>query len=186
MDRFLYLSQELQDLEACQMLRKCVQIDSAQGPVVQIDGRDVVLFCSNNYLNLANHPKIRRAAVEAIEKYGWGSASSRLISGTMKPHIEAQNAWASFFGKPAALFFNSGWNANNAILTALPQKGISSLWIAWIMRPSLTPCVSVTHNFTPTGQTTCSALRNICPVRTISTNTSSPKVSFPWTVTLPI
>jgi 8-amino-7-oxononanoate synthase len=81
------------------------------------------LFCSNNYLNLANHPKIRHAAAEAIEKYGWGSASSRLISGTMAPHIDAQNAWAAFFGKPAALFFNSGWNANNAVLATLPQKG---------------------------------------------------------------
>jgi 8-amino-7-oxononanoate synthase len=123
MDKFNHLLQELQDLESCQMRRKCVQIDSAQGPVVQIDGRDVVLFCSNNYLNLANHPKIRHAAVEALEKYGWGSASSRLISGTMAPHIDAQNAWAAFFGKPAALFFNSGWNANNALLSTLPQKG---------------------------------------------------------------
>jgi 8-amino-7-oxononanoate synthase len=123
MDKFVHLSQELQDLESHQMRRKCVQIDSAQGPVVQIDGRQVVLFCSNNYLNLANHPKIRQAAVEAIEKYGWGSASSRLVSGTMTPHIDAQNAWASFFQKPAALFFNSGWNANNAVLATLPQKG---------------------------------------------------------------
>jgi 8-amino-7-oxononanoate synthase len=123
MDKFNHLSQELQDLESQQMLRKCIRIDSAQGPVVRIDGRDVVLFCSNNYLNLANHPKIRYAAVEAIEKYGWGSASSRLISGTMAPHIDAQNAWAAFFGKPAALFFNSGWNANQAVLATLPQKG---------------------------------------------------------------
>jgi 8-amino-7-oxononanoate synthase len=123
MDKFNHLSQELQDLESQQMLRKCIRIDSAQGPVVQIDGREVVLFCSNNYLDLANHPKIRQAGIEAIEKYGWGSASSRLISGTMTSHVDAQNAWADFFGKPAALFFNSGWNANNAVLATLPQKG---------------------------------------------------------------
>jgi 8-amino-7-oxononanoate synthase len=123
MDRFVHLSQELQDLESQQMLRKCIRIDSAQGTTVQIDGKEVVLFCSNNYLNLANHPKIRQAAIEAIEKYGWGSASSRLISGTMTPHVEAENAWAKFFGKSAALFFNSGWNANQAVLSTLPQKG---------------------------------------------------------------
>jgi 8-amino-7-oxononanoate synthase len=123
MDKFVHLSKELQDLDSHQMRRKCVQIDSAQGPVVQIDGRDVVLFCSNDYLNLANHPKIRQAAIEAVEKYGWGSASSRLISGTMTPHVNAECAWAAFFEKPAALFFNSGWNANNAVLSTLPQKG---------------------------------------------------------------
>jgi len=123
MDKFIHLSQELQDIQSQQMYRKCIRIDSAQGPTVQIDGREVVLFCSNNYLNLANHPKIRQAAVEAIEKYGFGSAASRLISGTMTPHIEAEKAWAKFFGKPAALFFNSGWSANQSILTTLPQKG---------------------------------------------------------------
>jgi 8-amino-7-oxononanoate synthase len=123
MDKFIHLSQELQDIQSQQMYRKCIQIDSAQGPTVWIDGREVVLFCSNNYLNLANHPKIRQAAVEAIGKFGFGSAASRLISGTMTPHIEAEKAWAKFFGKPAALFFNSGWSANQSVLTTLPQKG---------------------------------------------------------------
>ncbi len=123
MDKFIHLSQELQDIQSQQMYRKCIQIDSAQGPTVWIDGREVVLFCSNNYLNLANHPKIRQAAVEAIGKFGFGSAASRLISGTMTPHVEAEKAWAKFFGKPAALFFNSGWSANQSVLTTLPQKG---------------------------------------------------------------
>jgi len=123
MDKFIHLSQELQDIQAQQMYRKCIRIDSAQGPTVWIDGREVVLFCSNNYLNLANHPKIRQAAVEAIGKFGFGSAASRLISGTMTPHVEAEKAWAKFFGKPAALFFNSGWSANQSVLTTLPQKG---------------------------------------------------------------
>lgn len=123
MDEFGHLSQELQALEAQQMYRKCVCIESAQGPTVQIDGRQVVLFCSNNYLNLANHPKIRQATIEAIEKFGWGASASRLMSGTMTPHVEAERAWAKFFGKPAALFFGSGWSANQSVLTTLPQKG---------------------------------------------------------------
>jgi 8-amino-7-oxononanoate synthase len=123
MDDFGHLSQELQALEAQGMYRKCVCVESAQGPVVEIDGRQVVLFCSNNYLNLAGHPKIRQAAIEAIEKFGWGAAAARLMSGTMTPHVEAERAWAKFFGKPAALFFGSGWSANQSVLTTLPQKG---------------------------------------------------------------
>src|SRR4030042_767262 len=103
MDEFGHLSQELQALKAQQMHRKCVCIESAQGPTVQIDGRQVVLFCSNNYLNLAGHPKIRQAAIEAIEKFGWGASASRLMSGNMTPHAEADRAGAKFFGKPAAL-----------------------------------------------------------------------------------
>lgn len=105
------------------MTRRCTCIDSAQGPTVVIDGLECVLFCSNNYLNLANHPAIRQAAIQSVEKYGWGSAASRLISGTMRPHIEAEKAWAEFFGKESALLFGSGWGANQSVLTTLPGKG---------------------------------------------------------------
>jgi 8-amino-7-oxononanoate synthase len=122
MDKFEHLLQELQDLESAQMNRRCLCLDSAQGPTAYIAGKEVVLFCSNNYLNLANHPKIRQTASEAIEHYGWGAASSRLISGTMTPHCRAEQVWAAFFDKQAALFFGSGWSANQSILTALPGK----------------------------------------------------------------
>ncbi len=105
------------------MTRRCTCIDSAQGPTVVMDGRECVLFCSNNYLNLANHPAIRQAAMQSVEKYGWGSAASRLISGTMRPHVEAEKAWAEFFGKESALLFGSGWGANQSVLTTLPGKG---------------------------------------------------------------
>ncbi len=105
------------------MTRRCTCIDSAQGPTVAIDGRECVLFCSNNYLNLANHPAIRQAAIQSVEKYGWGSAASRLISGTMRPHVEAEKAWAEFFGKESALLFGSGWGANQSVLSTLPGKG---------------------------------------------------------------
>lgn len=123
MDKFGHLSQELDDLQSHQMARRCLCLDSAQGPTARMDGREMVLFCSNNYLNLANHPKIRQAASEAVEQFGWGAAASRLISGTMTPHREAEGAWAAFFGKQAALFFGSGWSANQSVLTALPGKG---------------------------------------------------------------
>ncbi len=123
MDKFTHLTRELQDLEARQMTRSCTCIDSPQGPTVVINGRECVLFCSNNYLNLANHPEIRRTAIQSIETYGWGSAASRLISGTMRPHVEAEKAWAKFFGKESALLFGSGWGANQAVLNTLPGKG---------------------------------------------------------------
>jgi 8-amino-7-oxononanoate synthase len=87
------------------------------------DGSEKVLFCSNNYLNLANDPQVKQAAAEALEKYGFGAAASRLVSGTMQPHIELEAAFAKFLHKEAALYFPSGWTANQALLTTLPQKG---------------------------------------------------------------
>ena len=106
------------------LLRRCVCIDSAQGPAIRMaDGAEKLLFCSNNYLNLANDPRICAAAAEAINQYGVGSAASRLISGTMTPHVELEEAFAAFLKKEAALYFPSGWSANQALLTTLPSKG---------------------------------------------------------------
>ncbi|MHC4854984.1 MAG: aminotransferase class I/II-fold pyridoxal phosphate-dependent enzyme, partial [Planctomycetota bacterium] len=72
---------------------------------------------------LADDPRIKQAAAEALEKYGFGAAASRLISGTMAPHTELEQAFAAFLHKKAALYFPSGWTANQAVLTTLPQKG---------------------------------------------------------------
>ena len=99
-------------------------MDSAQGPTIRMaDGSEKVLLCSNNYLNLANDERICQAARDALDTYGVGTTASRLISGTMKPHIELENQFAEFLGKEAALYFPSGWTANQALLTTLPQKG---------------------------------------------------------------
>lgn len=87
------------------------------------DGGEKVLLCSNNYLNLAEDPSVRQAAAEALEKYGFGTAASRLVSGTMALHVQLEAAFAKFLQKEAALFFPSGWTANQAVLTTLPQKG---------------------------------------------------------------
>ena len=87
MDKFTYLHNELELLKQDNLLRRCVCIDSAQGPTVQMaDGTEKSLFCSNNYLNLANDGRIRRAVLEAIEQYGFGATAARLICGTMTPH----------------------------------------------------------------------------------------------------
>ena len=124
MDLLTFLQNELKHLEQEDLLRQCVSIDSPQGPTVRMtDGSEKVLFCSNNYLNLANDPRIRQAVVDASEKYGFGAAASRLICGTMTPHAELEDAFAKFLHKEAALYFPSGWTANQAVLTTLPQQG---------------------------------------------------------------
>ena len=109
----------LTQLEATALLRTTREVESAQGPEVLIDGRRVLLFCSNDYLGLANHPHLVEAAQGAIKRYGVGAAASRLISGTMTPHREAERELATMVGQPSALFFSSGYAANVGTLAAL-------------------------------------------------------------------
>ena len=87
-----YLQEDLDRRQRENRLRKTVCIDSAQGPVVRMeaDGGEKILLCSNNYLNLAEDPQVRTAIRQAIDRYGVGSAASRLISGTMTPHAELE------------------------------------------------------------------------------------------------
>jgi 8-amino-7-oxononanoate synthase len=120
-----YLREDLDRRRQEHRLRKTVCIDSAQGPVVRMaaDGSEKVLFCSNNYLNLAEDPLVRAAVREAIDRYGVGSAASRLISGTMAPHAELERRFAEWVHTEAALFFSCGWMANQAVLQTLPQNG---------------------------------------------------------------
>lgn len=114
---------ELKDLEKRGLLRTLKRIDSAQGPRVRIDGREVILLSSNNYLGLANHPRVKRAAIEAIERYGVGSGASRLISGNMSLHEELEERIAEFKGVESSLLFNSGYTANTGIISAIVGKG---------------------------------------------------------------
>jgi 8-amino-7-oxononanoate synthase len=86
------------------------------------DGSEKVLFCSNNYLNLANDRRVRQAVIDSVEQYGFGTAASRLICGTMAPHEVLEAKFARFLDKEASLYFPSGWTANQAVLTTLPQK----------------------------------------------------------------
>ncbi|MCI0499239.1 MAG: 8-amino-7-oxononanoate synthase [Planctomycetales bacterium] len=124
MDNFACYQRQLDAFQRDGLLRRCVCIDSAQGPAVRMaNGSEKVLFSSNNYLNLAEDIRIRQAAMEALEQYGLGASASRLICGTLRPHTELEEAFAAFLGKEGALYFPSGWTANQAVLTALPQKG---------------------------------------------------------------
>lgn len=124
MSNFETISEELDRLQTEHLFRRCVCVESAQGPRVRLaDGTEKVLFCSNNYLNLAADSRVVEAAVEAMRAYGFGAAAARLVSGTMRPHIELEEKMARFLRKEAALYLPSGWTANQALLTALPHKG---------------------------------------------------------------
>lgn len=120
---FDYIEAELGRLKEADLLRRIQRVDSAQGPVIKIEGARKVLFCSNNYLGLASHPALQEAAVRAVRSYGYGAAGSRLISGTMRPHVELEERLARLFGKEAALVFPSGWTANEAVIKTIPQAG---------------------------------------------------------------
>ena len=98
-------------------------IDGAQDAVVRLNGHDVLLFSSNNYLGLANHPVLKRAAAEAIERFGCGSGASRLISGSMAVHHELEARLAALKKTEAALVFSTGYHANVGVLSALMGPG---------------------------------------------------------------
>jgi glycine C-acetyltransferase len=87
-----------------------------------VDGKKVLNFCSNNYLGLANHPKVIQAAREAMDKYGVGPAAVRTIAGTMDLHVELERRLAAFKGVESAITFQSGFNANLATIPALVGK----------------------------------------------------------------
>src|SRR3989304_5455303 len=118
-----FIEQELSRLKDAGLYRHMPLIQGPQEPKVKINGKDVILLCSNNYLGLANHPKVKEASISAIEKYGFGSGASRLVSGNMKLHEELEQRLARFKGTEAALVFNSGYHANIGIIPALASRG---------------------------------------------------------------
>ena len=111
--------EDLDALAAAGLLRKLRVVASRQGPRIILDGREVLLLASNNYLGLASHPRIRAAAIAAIEQYGVGAGASRLISGTMSPHQELELRLAQWKRTPAALLFSSGYLANLSVPAAI-------------------------------------------------------------------
>jgi glycine C-acetyltransferase/8-amino-7-oxononanoate synthase len=114
---------ELARLKGQGMLRSLRVVDGGQGPRVKVNGRDVLLLCSNNYLGIANHPALVEQMVAATKRYGTGSGASRLISGTMPSHAELEERIAMFKETQAALLFNSGYAANTGVLQGLFGPG---------------------------------------------------------------
>lgn len=118
-----FIDDEIENLKRESLYRRLRLIEGEQGPVVTIDGREVLNFCSNNYLGLANHPALCAAAKNAIDRYGCGAGASRLISGNMTLHEELETKIAELKGTEAALVFNSGFQANTGILSTLVGAG---------------------------------------------------------------
>ena len=118
-----FIGAELQELKRQGLYRRLRRVEGEQGPTLNLDGQEVLNFSSNNYLGLANHPALRAAAKEAIERYGCGSGASRLISGNMTLHEELEAKIAALKGTEAALVFNSGYQANIGVLSALAGEG---------------------------------------------------------------
>ena len=114
--------QELSRLSEQNLLRRLAVINHGQGPAVSIEGKKVLLFCSNDYLGLAAHPALREAASDALDRYGFGSGASRLVSGTSPLHQELEQRIARFKGTESALVFNSGYAANTGIIPALVKE----------------------------------------------------------------
>lgn len=89
---------------------------------IMIDGKPFINFCSNDYLNIANHPAITKSFKQGIDTYGLGSGASALVSGYTKAHAALEEAFATFLNRERALLFNSGYHANLGVLTALANR----------------------------------------------------------------
>lgn len=113
----------LAEREAASLYRRRRVIDSAQSPRLVIDGREVLAFCSNDYLGLANDARLIEAQCEAAKKYGAGSGAAHLVSGHQRIHHELEEALAEFTGRERALLFSTGYMANLGIASALLRLG---------------------------------------------------------------
>jgi glycine C-acetyltransferase len=118
-----YVQGELDALRAKGVFNRPRVLESEAKGTVIMDGREVITLSSNNYLGLTVHPKLRKAAIEAIEKYGVGSGAVRTIAGTMSLHIELEEKLARFKHAEAALTFQSGYTTNLGVINALMQEG---------------------------------------------------------------
>ncbi len=122
-ERYPFLAQQLQALKEKDRYRFLRCVESEQDARIILDGKPVRLFCSNNYLGLANHPRVKEAAAEAARAFGCGSGASRLISGNMRLHEQLEDRLARFMGSDSAILFNNGYTANVGILSSLMGKG---------------------------------------------------------------
>jgi 8-amino-7-oxononanoate synthase len=117
------LSKALEQRREADLYRQRLTLESAQGPLVRMGGREYLNFCSNDYLGLAAHPRVIERFRSAAAEYGVGSGASHLVCGHSAPHHELEEALAKFTGRARALLFSSGYMANIGILTSLLQRG---------------------------------------------------------------
>ncbi|MBM3767371.1 MAG: glycine C-acetyltransferase [Acidobacteria bacterium] len=117
-----FLTDELNKIREAGGYFRLRELESACEPVSRVDGKEVINLASNNYLGLANHPKLREAAIEAIRKYGAGSGAVRTISGTLDMHMELERRIAAFKHVEACVVFQSGFTANAGTVSAVLGK----------------------------------------------------------------
>ncbi len=118
-----FLAQEIEGLKSRGIFRMPRVLETAAGPRVRIDGRDIIQLSSNNYLGLTTHPKVVAAAERALREFGAGPGAVRTIAGTMSLHVELEQRLARFKGTEAALVFQSGYTANVGVVSTLMQRG---------------------------------------------------------------
>jgi len=121
-DNLAWIEVELQNLKDAGLYNRIRTLSSPQGAWLIVDGKRALNFCSNNYLGLANHPRVVEAACKATERYGVGPAAVRSIAGTMDLHVELEQRLASFKGVSSAITFQSGFMANLATIAAVVGK----------------------------------------------------------------
>jgi len=118
-----FLKQEYEQLARDQLDWKLRVLQSSSSPRSVVDGKEVLMLCSNNYLGLSNHPRLKKAAIEAIEKYGVGSGSVRPIAGNMDIHMKLEEMLARFKHTEASLTFSAGFTANQGLIPQLADEG---------------------------------------------------------------
>jgi glycine C-acetyltransferase len=121
-DKFDFIREEMERLERDGLLIRLRTINSAVGARMVVDGKEVLNFCTNDYLGLAGHSRLREAAAKALKKWGAGPAAVRSIAGTLDLHVELEQAMARFKGVEDALYVQSGFCANQAVIPALVGK----------------------------------------------------------------
>lgn len=117
-----FLNAQLQELKEKGLYNTIESLEGANGPIIQIDGKNLINLSSNNYLGLATHPDMIKAANEANVKYGVGAGAVRTINGTLDIHIELEKALAKFKNTEAAIVFQSGFNCNMGAISAVMDK----------------------------------------------------------------
>ena len=117
-----WIQQEIDGLKSQGLYNNIRTIGSPQGAWLTVDGKNVLNFCSNNYLGLANHPALVAAAKNSLDEMGVGPAAVRSIAGTMTLHVKLEKRLAQFKGVEAAITFQSGFTANLATIPALVGK----------------------------------------------------------------
>src|SRR5262245_42413674 len=106
------LKTQLDDLQGRGLFKRERQLQGPQGASITVNGKEVINFCANNYLGLANHPAIVQAAHAGLERWGYGLSSVRFICGTQEPHRQLEQAVAKFLGKEDTILYSSCWDAN--------------------------------------------------------------------------